>query len=163
MHGQGPAPQNKVEGIKVIFLDIDGVLNSYATLPESEKGKMISLHKPLVDRLLHIVKRTGAKIVVSSSWRKSEWRLKEIRDAGIEYIGVTPCRPRPAGASMEWCERGKEIWVWINRHRKKNVVRYCILDDDSDMLPYQKHFKTSMFEGGLTEEIAERVIEYLNA
>lgn len=62
---------------------------------------------------------------------------------------------------VDFMERGKEIeeWLSINPY---GVTKYCILDDDSDMLPHQKHFKTSFEEGGLTEEIAQQVIKYLN-
>lgn len=46
---------------KVIFLDIDGVLNQDNGGPKIEEC--------FVKRLAHIVEETGAEIVLSSSWR----------------------------------------------------------------------------------------------
>ena len=48
---------------KIIFLDIDGVLNSVHNWPEN------LLHQSLTNNLKHIVDKTGAKIVLSSSWK----------------------------------------------------------------------------------------------
>ena len=70
--------------MKVIFLDIDGVLNGYnkwntlgfdiSKFLHIEKfyKKIVEpfgVHERKVKRLAKIVKRTGAKIVMSSSWR----------------------------------------------------------------------------------------------
>ena len=51
--------------IKLIFLDIDGVLNNR---PCWSKGP--ELHRPQCACLQQIIERTGAKIVLTSSWRK---------------------------------------------------------------------------------------------
>jgi hypothetical protein len=47
--------------------------------------------------------------------------------------------------------RGEEIEAWLALHPEVQV--YAILDDESDMLAHQPHFKTSFFGGGLTESI----------
>lgn len=152
--------------MKVIFLDIDGVLNSTETQPVEERGLMYSIHRPLVLRLNRIVEATGAKIVLSSTWRLADDWHKTMLEAGIAdvFLGRTISLQKERFESgitgAEFMERGKEIQEWLDGH--PDVDRYCILDDDSDMLPHQKHFKTSMFEGGLTEYIASQVIAYLN-
>lgn len=153
--------------MKVIFLDIDGVMNCYVQgfNWEVRKDRVPMIHDDLVERLNRIVAETGAYLVLSSTWRlASDWH-DTMNKAGItdRWLGRTPRKPRPTGASFEWCERGKEIWEWLRRHGSKDVTRFCILDDDSDMLPHQKHFKTDILKGGLTEEIAQQVIAYLNA
>jgi hypothetical protein len=51
--------------------------------------------------------------------------------------------------------RGEEIEAWLAAHPEVEVC--AILDDDSDMLPHQPHFKTCFFRGGLTERIARQV------
>ena len=43
-----------------------------------------------------------------------------------------------------------------------NEASYAILDDDADFLPHQWLFKTN-FNDGITEEIAQAVIDHLNA
>ena len=62
--------------IKVIFLDIDGVLNSEKSINKNLKkfGKEKGQHALMPDRshiklLNHIIKETNCKIVLSSSWR----------------------------------------------------------------------------------------------
>ncbi len=161
--------------MKVIFLDIDGVLNCYnvGEMWHDRKDRVSMIHDDLVVRFNRILDCTGAYIVLSSTWRRSRSWRSTMRKAGIRrrFLGRTISlsmerseweRQHPERTSgAEWMERGKEIQEWLDRHPK--VTKYCVLDDDSDMLPHQKHFKTSIFEGGLTEKIAEQVVEYLNA
>lgn len=150
--------------MKIIFLDIDGVLNSYQTQPEPEKGLMFTIHAPLAARLNALVARTGAQVVLSSTWRcDPNWRAT-MREAGlVEMMDRTPTMRRPSGTSFDYCERGKEIGAWLAEH--PDVDGYAIIDDDNDMLPEQQpnYFRTSLFEGGLTEEIAGRVATHLHA
>lgn len=53
--------------MKVIFLDIDGVLNVYCQ-GRDEYG--CTFHKHFEDNLRWIIEETGAKIVISSTWRR---------------------------------------------------------------------------------------------
>jgi histidinol phosphatase-like enzyme len=53
--------------MKVIFLDIDGVLNSKQT-PNPRKFPFIVDHA-LLERLKHLLQLTGAEVVLSSNWR----------------------------------------------------------------------------------------------
>lgn len=58
--------------VKIIFLDIDGVLNSDSILSEyipEIDGEYYPYQKHLVDNLNNVLTSTGAKIVVSSTWR----------------------------------------------------------------------------------------------
>lgn len=154
--------------MKVIFLDIDGVMNCYHKDEKwsDRKDRVHMIHDDLVERLNQIVEKTGAKMVLSSTWRKtSDWH-EIMNAAGIKdvWLGRTICLDKERFASgtpgAEWMGRGKEIQAWLDENK---VERYCILDDDSDMLPHQKHFKTSIFTGGLTQSISDEVIEYLNS
>lgn len=54
--------------IKVIFLDVDGVLNSRNTTRRTAGGYTF-IGSRQVSRLRHIVRQTGAKVVLSSDWR----------------------------------------------------------------------------------------------
>lgn len=139
--------------MKVIFLDIDGVLNSHETLPASEKGGMLGIHAVLASRFVALLARTGAHWVLSSTWRQSEhWRATM----------------RANGLPMDLCEgrtpvhrghiRGEEIDEWLRLHPA--VESYAIIDDDRDMLPHQPHFRTSLFEGGLTHDVCMRVEQH---
>lgn len=135
--------------MKVVFLDIDGVLNSEEYALSLGKGGMLGINPEAVKILDRILEATGAKLVISSSWRGSSDLLADIRSNVGEYIGITP---RLSGI------RGSEVKAWLDDNP---VDRYAILDDDSDFYKYQPLFKTT-WKKGLTNEIADKVIEYLN-
>jgi HAD domain in Swiss Army Knife RNA repair proteins len=137
--------------MKVLFLDIDGVLNSEEYALSLGKGGMLGINPESVKILDRIIDETGAKIVISSSWRGSSDLLADIRNTVGEYIDITP---RLSGI------RGTEVREWLRNHHLE-VSRYAILDDDSDFFKYQPLFKTT-WKKGLTDEIADKVIEYLN-
>lgn len=167
--------------MKVIFLDIDGVLNCgecfkrhHDEWEAAGRPKVYKIWSMLeashIEQLNRILKETGAKICISSAWRGDPKTPSELYKAGLlpeaEIVGTTPHLRTPVGMSgWDWKERGKEIQWWLDRHPE--VEKYCIIDDDSDMLPHQKLFKTKFTPAGdgvpvgLTPEIADDVIEYL--
>ena len=176
--------------MKVIFLDIDGVLNSsdylHATYglrrAQAEKRKLDikdinaglqqtrdkfgQLFDPrCVAHLARIIEHTGAIIVVSSTWRYSGTKgLQELwdsRDLPGEIYDIT--KPPGMPLSFETSERwmGHEIKDWLLSH--PYVKDYVILDDDSDMLDEQKeHFVQTSTEFGLTFETSSHAIKILN-
>lgn len=135
--------------MKVLFLDIDGVMNY-----EGTNNKICPKAVAILNR---IISETKAKIVLSSVWRLSETMRKEVRDAGVDFIGITPYLPKEE--RMSSVGRGLEINAWLKDHPE--VTKYAILDDDSDFLPDQPLFQTT-WEKGLTEDIANEVIKHLN-
>jgi hypothetical protein len=167
---------------KYIFLDIDGVLAT----PKSIEGvggewKMEDEKQEL---LKHIIDSTGAKIVLSSSWRKwdIESTIEFMKEEGFWFsdliVGVTIRayqyldRTKKIHLSIP---RGVEIYQWIdtnihsdngiNYERKKLGVdyQYVILDDDIDMLYTQKNnFVNTNSDLGLTKTDCEIAIEVLN-
>lgn len=54
--------------IKVIFLDVDGVLNSDRTVRKTQGGYTFVDNRQMKN-LKHIINMTGAKVVLSSDWR----------------------------------------------------------------------------------------------
>ncbi len=175
--------------MKVIFLDIDGVLNTssfighfwtYCQLndlkrPETKKefnellrDEYGNIFDPLaVTWLRDIIERTDAKIVISSSWRSSGLSVMQemwkVRGLPGEVIDITPF-PKDVLAYekanyYESIGRGAEVQMWLDTH--KSLESYCIIDDDSDMLSDQVFVQTNE-DYGITEEIAERVIRLLN-
>jgi len=132
--------------MKVIFLDIDGVINSMDFLHAHHmltkaKGEQFERFDQFGDpfdprcmmHLERIVRETGAKIVISSVWRMSglSTMQKMWRDRGLfgEIFDVTP-------NLNESMARGKEIKTWLDK--RTDVESFVILDDDTDMLPEQK-------------------------
>jgi hypothetical protein len=125
--------------MKVIFLDLDGVLN---VIPQGYDEFGGIFHSNFVENLRRIINETGAKIVISSTWRfggiekmKDMWKF---RDYPGEVIGITPDLWRRSidEDSHVKIERGHEIESWLNLHPE--VDNYVILDDDNDFLPNQR-------------------------
>lgn len=152
--------------MKVIFLDIDGVLNHerhYKWLMETDEPTLLQSVYPYSEfnpkscrLLMDIIRETGAQIVVSSSWRlDGENRLNSLfKFFGLPRIyDITPCLNTA---------RGIEIGAWLAAHPE--VTNYVILDDDEDMNDEQKPFfiKTNPYEDGLNEACKDKAIELLN-
>lgn len=73
--------------MKIVFLDIDGVINDFGGGPTFDKA--------MVGRLNEITDASGAKIVIHSSWRYAyslEQLQKRLAGAGVtgEIIDVAP-------------------------------------------------------------------------
>lgn len=109
---------------KVIFLDIDGVLNSvaYDRTRTEEDGNIDVSRLPLVKQ---IVDATGAGIVLSSSWRR-HWSADGIDcdnigirlnntfyRAGLTISDKTPDIPSRADAISAWLELHKETEAFV--------------------------------------------------
>ena len=119
---------------KLIFLDFDGVISTY-----NSKWKIDVAKCELIKEL---VEQTGARIVITSSWRYStlqetivkndlnEWILKDY------CIGVTERAIFPVDTDNSWFipKRGMEIEKFINDYIETNTIseeiKYVIFDDD---------------------------------
>ena len=120
--------------MKVIFLDIDGVLvtrNSikyqHINFPEE---KSIMFGRKAVNNLNKLIKITKAKIVISSTWRllHSIEDLRKIFDKeGVkgEIVSTTSI---DRVTIEEDIPRGKKITDWLDNNT--NIEQYVIIDDD---------------------------------
>lgn len=153
---------------KIIFLDIDGVLNSHAWYSRRKKLSPDSTRDEFkknefdpysVKLLRELIADTGAEVVLSSVWRLHEYSQSDVKKYATDFIDVTPdCDSRI---------RGAEIMMWIRanvpRYYEDGVLQYAIIDDDSDMLLWQKDsfFRTDI-ESGLTDEICDKIREHFS-
>ena len=144
---------------KIVFLDVDGVLNNQAWAYEMYKHGVLVyrdclLYEPSLLQLKRIVDGTGAIIVVSSSWRQDAAMYEKLRDwlerFGMEIYDRTP---------YVCADRGDDITAWFILHPGK--YRYVILDDDYDMGVHIDHLVQTEFDAGLTEADADRCIKAL--
>jgi len=144
---------------KLIFLDVDGVLNNGSWAIEMfKKGIRVYrddlLYEPSLEQLKRVTDTTGAVIVVSSSWRRipsAYFHLKEwLEKFGMEIFDKTPY----VGG-----ERGDDITAWFSRH--PGDWQYVILDDDSDMGAHTSRLVQTSFDEGLTIKEADKCIEML--
>ncbi len=72
--------------MRIVFLDIDGVLNRKAT--RERLDGFIGIDAVLARRLQAILRRAGAQVVLSSTWRLWPDTRKAVNDAGIRFIGA---------------------------------------------------------------------------
>lgn len=135
--------------MKVIFLDIDGVLNCKKT-PNPRKFPYI-VDPKLLRRFDRLLKRTGAKVVLSSTWRLDPAGLFSAKHLGVPFSDVCP--------DMPGSPRCDEVEAWLSRHPQ--VMRFAIIDDEDDDLDKFPLFQPSV-KTGLTPQIAKGVADYLN-
>ena len=156
---------------KVIFLDIDGVLN------RDDGG--VKIEEEFVKRLAHIVEETEAEIILSSSWRGMYERhvdsdsnyknenvgllLDMLERYSLVISGTTP------DLSSGPYARPMEIRVWLEA--QKELERFVILDDETfwqwnwlgDYFVCTTHRnENGRYVCGMTDEDAEKAIEILN-
>jgi hypothetical protein len=96
-----------------------------------------------VANLNSLIEDTGAKVVISSTWRHSGLDyckdVLEFHGFKGEIIDITP------NLRSDNCLRGNEILKWVKDNeeligeRYYNFTEYVILDDDSDMLYWQRN------------------------
>ena len=135
--------------MKIIFLDIDGVLNNTQT--KNPRNFPYIVGPELVERLKHLVAVTGAQIVLSSTWRYDPVGLLAAKHYGIPFIDATPDLPEKP--------RRDEIAQWIHVH--PGVERFIVIDDEDDDLDALPLFQPSA-KIGLDQEIADAAGAYLN-
>lgn len=134
------------EKLKILFLDIDGVINSTRTAVASGIGYPHDLDRmDLFDvTALGLIRKVCAlgnvSVVLSSTWRLHFGHHEVANALDLPIIGST--------ANLRK-ERGHEIHKWLEEN-KDRVECYAIVDDDSDMLPYQmRHFCQTDCDNGL--------------
>ena len=144
--------------LKVIFLDIDGVMNTYYTaIVVTSEALADSLEPENVAVLSELVRRTGAVIVVSSAWRQTH-SLAELRD-GFAAAGCV-MTIHDTTPSLEGQSRGREIQAWIDA-QPEPPTRYVILDDEHDMPEHPGKLIKTHPEDGLCERHVRRALGLL--
>lgn len=155
--------------MKVIFLDIDGVLNTPSS--ESRCGEYIGIDDEKVEKLKKIVEKTKAEIVLISTWKKywrKEEKLKPLQDYSANYLdeklakqGLKAIDKTKDKADGRYLSRGESILEYVYRN---NVENYIILDDcqfDYDGCDLTDNYiKTNQIEG-LSEQQVKAACETL--
>lgn len=143
--------------MKVLFLDIDGVLNSHRSavafggMPFDARAHRHRFDDIAIRLIGGIAQTAGAIIVLSSSWRNDVSWTQIGPALGLHIEDRTPSLIGP---------RGREIAAWLDAHPE--VERYAIVDDDADMLPEQMpYFVHTNMREGFTWACAEKLAELL--
>ena len=155
--------------MKVIFLDIDGVLNASDTKSKAPSG-CTGISEALLKRLRKIIEATGARVVLSSTWKTEiDERIRAVTPDGkyminkFLYKGKFLLFDKTPDAKSSW-HRGTEIAMWLNNH--ENIEEFVILDDiyfdDFDKFDLTSHFVNTDPIVGLTDDNVEDAIAILN-
>lgn len=167
--------------MKVVFLDIDGVVCTWMSMTnpdiilyledDPELPTVVHRFDPeSVKRLNQITDITGAKIVISSTWRilfqdDMKTLIKYLKHEGItgEVIGRTPLDRECGYINEDFPDgsrsvRGHEIQKYLNDNE---VEKFTILDDSSDMvhlMPKLVYVKEGMQTGLLDWHVESAVV-----
>lgn len=158
----GDCYYNDPDGMKVVFLDFDGVLNSDEYV---SRNTGLAIDPARLKLLKRLICSTGAKIVLSTSWRE-HWDLydsycDEIGDRINRVFGAEGLYiyDRTYGRELD---RYAQITVWLATH--PDTKQFVVLDD----MPFEEgiltdHFVLTSSRSGITEGDVSRAIRILNA
>lgn len=156
----------------LLFLDFDGVCTS------AEEGGYVSnppsLYGPspaILDRIRSICNETGAKVVVSSNWRRfpddGEWPF-----LGNVYVNPLPKLRECLGELIvgtlpldRHITKSEALTLWFEDNPDFRG-RYAIVDDDTgegfqDVPSFLRHFWLTDPNLGITDEIAADIVRHL--
>lgn len=164
--------------VKLVFLDIDYVLNS-DDYDRSEEYKMETLGMSsaevmLIAHHLHLdpkavalmnelVERSGAEVILSSTWRVkyNPEQMTEMLAGRGGTFKIKDVTPQIHGRFSEHVPRGKEIDQYL-KNLSEPVKSFVILDDRDDMIHLKPNLIQTSFKRGLTKELVEKALEILN-
>jgi hypothetical protein len=140
---------------RVLFLDIDGVLNRTGFSPPSTNGMRDWIEPELAARLAATLETIDAQIVLSTSWRVTS-SLEELR-ADLDAAGIDGSRLLGATPLLEDDQRWAEIDAWMREHgiAPEAVV---IVEDFYAMGPLATRTVTTSADRGLDEAAASAIV-----
>ena len=154
-----PAPPE----MKVVFLDIDGVLNSRAWFERHGPERGLGHLEPRAcARVQRLCDETGAALVISSTWRVIHKRaaiseMFRARDLTTTILGMT--------AALHTA-RGYEIQAWLDASPAiaglGAIEGMVILDDDADMVHLAPWHVMTDVEHGFTDRELVQAAEVLS-
>lgn len=149
--------------MNIIFLDVDGVLNSIRKLKEEYyknkrpySGFEYPFDEVCLNNLKELVKKTDAYIVITSTWRMSDVGknvlLQELKKYNLDdrVIGYTDILHSP---------RGEEVKSFLSKLNKN--INYVILDDDRDFDGLEEYLIKTDNRVGLAKENVKDAIKKL--
>ena len=177
---------------KILFLDIDGVLNSERWVNYCHEHhvkhnpEMYGQDSELDPRAVALIDKINdgvngeLELIISSSWRSTmDDTVARLKTQGLKCPIAGPLTQPPGKSEFEdFICRGSVIYHWLMKQdlydgyeycwededSDYQPFQYCIIDDDEDMLYSQRYnFVNTTYRDGLTEAGAQRAIAILNA
>lgn len=161
---------------KVVFLDIDGVLNSdcWNDSHPREIGDGTLIDEEKIKLLSGLVNRTSAKIILHSGWRtwfdpalrplriEAKKLVGLLKKEGLRIDGVTPDLTTEEIRKTKKFSlvKAEEILLWLSLH--PDVVEWVVLDDlDLHNVTIEQHQVKPDQAIGLTLADAEKAVKIL--
>jgi hypothetical protein len=138
--------------VRILFLDIDGVLNRTGFHPGESVGLRSWIEPELAHRLSGVIEATGVAVVLSSDWRRGR-ELQHLQEelaaagAACSVLGATPVL-----GQVRW----REIAAWMVEHQV-DLESVVIVDDTYDMGPLAARFVRTSPLNGLDEDAARSI------
>ena len=155
--------------MKIIFIDIDGVL---ATAPcwnmsQDNKWNAYPFDKKAVKVLNEILKETGAEMVLSSDWRY-HYTMKQITEIFTELNGVIKAPFDRTTFSKEYTamnlEGGRigEINMWLKENKEKLGITHWVAVDDLKMFDLENFVHCPRVMEGIKQTgVKQKIINFL--
>ena len=156
--------------MKVVFLDFDGVI----TTPETKWN----IGLVYVKRIKEICDKTGAKLVISSSWQRYAGTKNMSREERVDHWLKGILMKGYRGYIKKFFKdytydmsgrfygefgnnRGSDIKSWLTRN--PDVTNYVIIDDEDDMMDEQLfNFVQTDYVFGIQDKEVKLAIDVLN-
>ena len=151
--------------MKLIFLDVDGVLN-YGGCKSRAPSGCLGIEEEKVKLLRKIIDKTGAIVILTSTW-KTEWFptafISELTKDG-QYLEKELAKHnvfiRAKTEDPSWSQRGIGIIDFLNNWSEP-VESFVIIDDESfdfnKVGIKNRHVKTSFADGLLPDHVKQAV------
>lgn len=142
--------------MKIIFLDIDGVLNNDDHIYHYGSNYIDS---KLLNLFVATLKSTKAEIVLISSWKMDECKIKKLSEKLSKFnIKILDCIiPKNDG----WINASDEIINWLKDHPQ--VSKFAILNEDPEIgNSFEEGFFRTDSVLGITEDLVIDIIDYIN-
>lgn len=162
--------------MKIVFLDIDGVLNSsfWNENHQEEIRQGMLIDKEKISILATLIRKTGARIILHSGWRnwfrdnlkpiriESEYLLNFLKEEGLSIDDVTPdLTTEEIRISKKFSlVKADEILLWLKQH--DDVTSWVVFDDlDLHDFEVEQHQVKTNSQIGLTYFDIEKAEEIL--
>lgn len=161
--------------MRILFLDIDGVLNGHEKLPGSI---YCGIRPDCMAELNRVIAATGCVLVITSAWRY-QILLNAMTRRGFEYMLASHGLILPANGdalivgntredeSPPNCDRGEQILEWLEVTegvKSFGVGSWAVVDDDPMKMRLGEHawrLVKTLPERGLQPCNADHLIEIM--
>lgn len=153
--GAFSASEGAYQSVVILFLDVDGVLNSQKSRDSGDDMPVQFLHN-----LARIVCITQAKIVLTSAWRLKR-KAKRAVEIALSTVNCDVYSATP-DLSGDSCDRVDEIFGWMQMNTDIRAEAWVAIDDQDLVASNKKlsseHFVQTDDATGLTRSKTDEAI-----